>query len=119
MKFTAFKEFKDLLGTDIESVKRYLVKDLKVLLRELQGGLTKLSFEDNFKSFTTTVTIPASSELAIRNELRTEIPTKRIIVRGGAGSQDVVDGDTTWNRNFVYLKNTTGSPVTLTVLFTV
>ena len=87
------------------------------MIRELGVGLTRLSFDDNFESFEVDVTIEATSELEIRNQLRDAIPSKRVVIAGGTGAGDIVDGDTEWTTNFVYLKNTSASPVTATVLF--
>lgn len=120
MKFLGFKEFRSYFQpglTETDIISRYLKTDYKKILRDLQLGLTKLSFEDNFQSFEIEVTIGAGAELAIRNEIRDAIPSQRLIVRGGAGSQDIVDGDTEWTRDFVYLKNTGGSSATATVVF--
>ena len=120
MRFTQFKEFKEAdpnTGT-LETVISYLFADMPKTLRELSYGLTKLTFADNFESFKVSVTIPATSELAIRNQLRSgQIPTERIIVRGKSGAENVVDGDTDWTKQFVYLKNVGASAATVTVLF--
>lgn len=120
MKFSSFKEFRGAFKETIEDVAKYLSIDITKTLRELSNGLTKLNFADNFESFEVSVTINNGTELAIRNELRTgKIPTKRIIVRGGDGVQNIVDGDIEWTKNYVYLKNTGASPVSLTVIFLV
>lgn len=119
MKFSAFKEFRKFLDSDIEDILKYLSTDLTKTLRELGVGLTKLKLTDNFESFQVEVTIPASSELQIVNELKSRLtPTQRIIVRGNDASKDIVDGDTQWNQKYVYLKNTNGSSAaTATVVF--
>lgn len=124
MKFPSFREYKGNLLENSENaavlvldVVRYLSIDLVKGMRELTNGLSKLTFDQNFESFETTVTIPASSELAIRNELRGVVPTKRLIVRGGTGAYSVVDGDTAWTTDYVYMKNTSGSSVTVTLVF--
>lgn len=119
MKFTQFKEFKDVFSDNVNQIIfNYLSFDMPKFLRELSIGLNRLSFVDNFNAFSVRVTINAGQELAIRNQLRSkEIPTQRIITRGGSGSQNVVDGDTPWSQDFVYLKNTGGSAVTVTVVF--
>jgi hypothetical protein len=102
MKFPSFKEFKNLNFDPLNEVVRYLSVDLPRNLRELSTGLKILKFAENFNSFTVEVTIPANSELAIRNELK-KIPTERIILRSDI--YQVVDGDTPWNLNYVYMKN--------------
>jgi hypothetical protein len=114
MKFSKFREFRLQLAT-LENVIKYLAVDLVFSLRELYTGLSRLNFVENFESFKVTVTVPASSELAIRNQLP-ETPTGKIILRDG-GSNSVVDGSTAWNSNFVYLQNLSGSPVTVTAVF--
>ncbi len=88
---------------------------MSIVLRDLAVGLTKLNFEDNFNSFTTTVSVAAVGDTSIRNELD-EVPTGKIILRDG-GSNNVVDGVTDWDRDFVYLQNLGGSAVTVTVMF--
>lgn len=118
MKFTAFKEFKIKSDTSLKDIVAYFGSDYRVLLRDLQLGLTKLSFGDNFESFEVEVSIPATTELAIQNRLTSGlIPTKRVIVRGGDGTQNIVDGDTPWSSNFVYLKNVGATDVSFTVVF--
>lgn len=114
MKFTAFKEFR--FSRTIESVLDYLSIDLRKFLRELQIGLTRLSFLDNFECFYAEVTIDNGDEAKIRNPLGL-IPSQRIIVRGGEGSELVSDGPTPWTEDYVYLKNYGPNTVTLTVLF--
>jgi hypothetical protein len=117
MKFGSFKEYRRITGT-LEEVVEYLKTDLTRALKDLTVGLTRLKVVDNFDSFETTVTILAGQEVAIRNALPSrEIPTKRIIVKGGTGAQDIVDGDTAWTIDYVYLKNLGLTDVQVTVLF--
>lgn len=114
MIFSKFREFR-LQIASLDSVIKYLSVDLVFSLRELYTGLSRLSFADNFQSFQVTLIIPASSEIPIRNRLP-EVPSGKIILKDG-GSSSVVDGDTPWDLNFVYLKNTSGSEVTVSVVF--
>ena len=114
MKFSKFREFR-LQVADLNSIIKYLTVDLVFSLRELYTGLSRLSFTENFEAFEVTVTVGATSELPIRNQLA-ETPRGKILLRDGA-SNSVVDGDTAWNSNFVYLKNTSGSAVTVTAVF--
>lgn len=111
-KFSGFRLFKSAL--DLEGIASYLAKGLNQSLRELQTGLQNLSFAENFDSFEVTVVIPATSELAIRNQLRAK-PSKRIIVR--SDSTTIVDGNTSWSEDYVYLQNTGGSSAIVTVIF--
>lgn len=103
-----------MAGTALENLIRYLGVDMIFNLRELTNGLAKLNFEDNFNSFQASVTIAASSELTIRNRLG-EIPTGKLIIK--TDNIDVVDGDTANTKDFVYLKNTSGSSANVTVVY--
>lgn len=115
MKFSSFKEYRDEQA-DVDRVAKFLRIDLTKTLRELTNGLTKLSLSDNFEGFIEEVTVPASSELAIRNAMRNGvIPSYRVFIRGA--SSTIEDGDTEWTKDFVYLKNTDSSDKTVTVLF--
>lgn len=92
---------------------KYLPEELK----DLEVGLKKLDFENNFSSFEVTVTIPATSELKIENTLRTgKIPSKRLIVRQTGGGA-IIDGTSAWTKDALYLYNTGASPATVTVIF--
>lgn len=115
MKFLGFKEFKNLSEDTFNDVIEYLKRDLVTSLRDLKTGLNNLKFTDNFNSFKVVVDLPVGTEVAIRNELRNKVPTERIILRGDAGG--ITDGDTQWNLNYVYLKNTGATAKTVTVLF--
>lgn len=118
MKFSSFKEFRAAVSNDIESVVKYLSVDLTKTLRELALGLTRLTFLDNFNAFSATVSIPTMTEVAIRNGLQGgAIPSYRLIVRGGEDSQNIVDGDTPWTQDYVYLKNLGAGTATATVIF--
>jgi hypothetical protein len=109
MKFPKFREFRS------GEVEKYLSIDLAYTLKELWAGINKLSFEDNFKSFTVDVEIGAGLELKIRNDLN-EVPTGKIIIRN-YGTNDIVDGDSIWNREAVFLKNIGASAAKAKVLF--
>lgn len=121
MKFPQLREFRPSNRTASETVSealKYLSIDLVRTLKDLTVGLTKLSFLDNFDSFQANVTIDAGEELAIRNDLSGGlIPTQRIIVRGGIGAQNLVDGTAEWTSEFVYLRNVGGTSLTATVIF--
>ena len=79
------------------------IEDIINLARQLAVGLRDLTFDDNFKSFKTTVEISATSEAKIRNQLNF-IPTEYIITsQEGAGQ--VTKGTTTWDSNYLSFKN--------------
>jgi len=118
MKFTAFKEFRDLATTSIDSIAQFLRSDYRKMIRDLDVGLTKLTLLDNFQSFVAEVTIASASEIQIRNRFTDgTIPTQRVVIKGGSDAQNIVDGDTKWTTDFVYLKNTGAGTATATVLF--
>jgi hypothetical protein len=116
MKFFGFKEFRQDRSLTLDDLIEYLSIDLKSSLRELTTGLRKLTFDDNFESFEVDVTIPAGTELAIRNELKS-IPTRRIILATNLGGLDVYDGDTEWTTDFLYLTNSGASTAQMKVVF--
>ena len=112
MKFLNFKLFRT--GSSLEDVLQYLSVDLSNGLRDIYTGLTKLSFSDNFQSFRADISFTGAQEVTIRHNLGA-IPSSRIIVR--ASASDIVDGDTPWNENNVYMKKTGTGAATATVLF--
>lgn len=115
MKFSSFKEFRYMTAATVMEIAEYLRVDVTKTLRDLTVGLTRLRFTENFTAFKVDVTIPATSELAIRNQFRDRVPTERLVVRGNSSA--IIDGDTEWNLNFVYLKNTAAVAATVTVIF--
>lgn len=123
MKFSVFKEFRgipinSMPETALMVIDKYLKVDLTRMIKELTTGLNLLTFVDNFQSFEVEVTIINGTELQIRNQFSDgTIPSRRIVIRGGDDSQNIVDGDTDWDANFVYLKNVGSATATATVLF--
>lgn len=91
------------------------IKDIVNLTRQLAVNLRDLTFTDNFKGFEETVTIPATSEIQIRNSLNF-IPTRYIIV-SQEGNGLVTKSTTEWTTNFIYLYNNGASSVTIKVQF--
>jgi hypothetical protein len=112
MKFSGFKIFRS--GDAIEDTVRYLSVDLANSLRDLATGLNKLRLTENFEGFEATFSFSGNDEQSFRHNLGV-IPTQRIIVR--ASTQDIVDGDTAWSKDYVYLKKTTAGSGTATVIF--
>lgn len=118
MNFEAFKELKENKVKDIQGVIMYLATELAASLRSLRTGLSKLTFLENFESYEVELSIPAASEATIRNQLRDVTPRYWIAVRKNEAGLSVCDGDSEWNQNFVYLKNTHPTDVAvLTVIF--
>jgi len=109
MRFNAFKSF-----TEATDLKDYLKNQLSASMKHVLYGLTKLSFADNFESFEETVSIASGEEVSVRNKLGV-IPSGYLILRQ-TGSGAIIDGDTPWTTNLIYLKNT-GSDATVKIVF--
>lgn len=116
MNFAALREFKKLQDTGIKNVIDYLAIDLTATVRELRVGLTKLSFLDNFESFSVPLSIPAGQEAVVRNTLNS-IPSEWLIVRKNEGGIYVCEGDTAWTLDYLYLKNTGAMDAQITARF--
>lgn len=114
-KFSGFRTFK--IGNTIEQVVSYLNTNLFISLKELQTGLSNLALDENFKSQTITVSIPASTTSGYTHNIGS-IPSKRLIVRHSGGLID--DGDPTvnpWTSETVYFRNTsTTTAATATII---
>lgn len=100
---------------------KYIEIDLWSWLRDLSSGLLKINFRQNFQSFLVEgIMIPAGEEVALNNQFKNAypgiIPTGRIITRQ-RGNAIITDGDTVWTEDLVYLKNESGVPATISVLF--
>ena len=92
------------------------LRDVALVVKELAIGLTDLTFDDNFTSFEKTVTISATSESQIRNQLKFQ-PTRYIIVDQTGNGLVTRSSTTDWNDNFLYLYNHGSNEVTVTVVF--
>lgn len=110
MKIPSLKEF----AGSINDIYQYLISEHNGNLQQLVQVLRRLSFEDNFESFEVTVTIPATSEIAVENKLKV-IPSKRIIVR--AKTSLITDGATEWTKTHLYIQNGEATEQTVTILF--
>lgn len=107
--------------TNPDVIKKYIEGDLWTWLKEVSVAFTKLTFKDNFQSFTAeNVSIPAGEEVAIPNQFRGRfagaVPQGRIIVRQ-KGDATIVDGDSVWTADLVYLKNPSQNDAVVSVLF--
>lgn len=80
--------------------------------------LRRLSFVDNFDCFEREITIPAGTEVEIRNGFKDgAIPTRWFVV-DIVGDGHVRRGDASWTRDLLYLKESGGvDDVTVTVIF--
>lgn len=107
--------------TNRNLVTNYIEVELWSWLKALYTGLFKINFKENFQSFTVeNVMIPAGLEISIPNQFRTSypgnIPSGRIIIRQ-LGDANIIDGNTEWSANHVYLRNPSVNDAVVTVLF--
>jgi len=104
---------------NLEELVHYLSVDLVATLRNFSAGMTRLTLGDNFSGWIEKdITIAASSELEIKNRIG-KIPNYKLILRGGIGSELIVDGVNEWTEKSVYLQNQGINPVQITVIFLV
>lgn len=107
--------------TNRNSVLKYVDIDLWSWLKDLSTGLLKITFKENFQSFTITdLSIPAGMEISIPNGFRTaypgKIPTGRIITRQ-QGNANIIDGPTMWTDRQVFLFNPSGNDAVISAIF--
>ncbi len=107
--------------TNRNSVVKYVEIDLWSWLKELSIGLLKIDFLENFQSFIVqNLSIPAGIEVSIPNQFRTSdpgtIPRSRIITRQ-LGDANIIDGNTSWTANHVYLRNPSANDAVISVIF--
>ncbi len=81
--------------------------DRKLRLLE-QGSLRRLSFLDNFEGFLSEVTIPAATELAVKNQFRDARVPRFFLILDDIGQGIIKRGATDWTKDFVYLQNISG-----------
>jgi len=107
--------------TNRQSYVKYLEIDLWSWLREMTTAITKINFNENFQSFIVTdIIIKAGTEVGIPNQFKNRypgvVPNGRIITRQ-KGDANIIDGDTEWNANTVYLRNPSSNDAVVSVLF--
>lgn len=91
------------------------IREIADLVKEMAIGLVDLQFIHNFRGFEKEVTIPATSEAKIRNEL--DFIPARYIIMDQTGNGLVTRGSTPWDGNYLYLYNNGSVSVTITVQF--
>lgn len=107
--------------TNKKTFLEFIEVDLWAWMKEVYTGLFKITFKENFQCFIVkNLSIPANTEVAITNAFATSypgyIPSAYIIVRQ-TGNAVIIDGDTKWTTNQVYLQNPTGNNTVVTVIF--
>lgn len=111
MKFAEFNKFN---GSNIQEVVSYLTNGLLRGLRDLRVGLGRLSFEDNFDSFTWTGEILAGETEAIQNRLKS-LPSAWLVARGNNNA--LTESSEAWTQNVVFIENTAGAAFNGTIIF--
>ena len=110
-KFSGFRALKS--AQTVEEVIQYLTVNLAISLRELQAGLLRLTFDENFDSQTLEITLPAGATVPYPHALGV-IPSQRLIVKASGSTID--DSDTPWTDTVVYFRNTGASTVTAKII---
>lgn len=99
-KFSGFRTFK--LGSTVEEVVSYLSQGLSISLKELQTGLSNLSFADNFSGQILEITVPPNTTTGFSHNLGV-IPSQRVILK--TTNYRIDDSDTPWTDKAFYLRN--------------
>lgn len=110
-KFSGFRTFK--IGKTVEDVIHYLLNGLSLSLKELQAGLSNLTFEDNFNVQVLEVVLPPGVTTGYSHNLGV-IPSKRLIVK--ADGYTIDDSATPWTSTAVYFRNSGLTTVTATII---
>lgn len=76
--------------------------DFKQLLRHLSAGLRRLDLDNNFEGEEISATIPAGSELRVRNPL--SFTPDRYIITSKSGNSTISKSNT-WTKDYVYFTN--------------
>lgn len=109
MKFDQIRRF---LSEDEPN--EYLLKHLNKFIDAFNGGINKLTIDDNIDGqIISDIIIPSGSEIAIAHKLRIK-PRYRIILRQ-LGNGLITDGVTEWTDTKIYLKNNGGVDVTVSI----
>ena len=96
---------------------------LQSLMRDLNAGLNgRLTFDDQFNTFTVTVTISNGATERIENRLMDVngnkiVPSQWIVVNAVTNGGPLFRGATAWDKDFLYLKNGGSAGGTFTVRF--
>lgn len=98
--------------TDDDLIK-YLQVYLSKTLDDIIRALNNLTFKENFKSETITVTLKSGTEQAIKHNLGV-VPVGRLIVKSQTWA--ITDGLTAWTNEEIYMINGSLSDQTITVI---
>ena len=107
--------------TNRNALVKYIEVELWSWLKDLATRMLKISFRDNFQSFTVeNLSLPSGMEVSIPNQFRTSypgnIPSGRMITRQ-QGEAVILDGLNEWSDTHVYLRNPSANDAVITVIF--
>lgn len=104
--------------TNKQLFEKYMEVDLYTWMKDVATAFSRIAFTENFQSFIVKdLSILAGKEVSIPNRLPTgQIPSGRIIVRQ-TGDANIIDGDSPWTQNFLYLKNPSANNAVISVIF--
>jgi hypothetical protein len=99
-------------------IEKYLEIDFWTWAREVTNAFSRLNFTENFQAFIVkNLSIPKMTQVSIPNQLmQGQMPTGRIITRQ-TGDANIIDGDSPWTQNFLYLKNPSANDAVISVIF--
>lgn len=83
--------------------------DILQLIKELENGLRKLTFAENFQATVMDVTFLPGEEKQLPHNLQL-IPSSYIILRQDAPGQ-IIDGTIDWDDESIYLLNTSQNTI--------
>ena len=97
---------------------KYIEVDLWTWMREVTTAFSRINFVENFQCFlVTNLSIPDGTEVSVKNKLPLgQIPTGRIITRQ-TGDANIIDGNSAWTTNLVFLRNPSANDAIVSVIF--
>lgn len=111
-------KIKNYRHKDEESFKKYGSEELGKLVQTLSTGLNgNLTFDDQFNSFVTEVTIAAETDGKIRNQLDVAPSEFQIVDITGGEAGKIMRATTAWSDDYLYLYNANETSVTFKVRF--
>lgn len=86
-------------------------------LRDLLSQMGALSFEDNFETFSDSLTLAAGTEGSIVNRLRDRAVPREWLIVDREGNGLLTRGSATWGDRLSFKNISSTSPVTATIRF--
>lgn len=96
-----------------EDLENKLVKYYNTLIDELNVGLSRLTFEDNFNAQIVEITLPANTEREVSHSLKVRPKYKIVLKQRGNGV--IEDSTKSWDDKRIWLVNNSGNEITATI----